>query len=67
MNYLVTIHPDKEEHVFHFLHSLQELGIIEYFVSVEQTNSGREQEAFPIPAQDTYSDDFAAHYRDLVD
>lgn len=67
MNYLVTIHPDKEEHVFHFLHSLQELGIIEHFVSIEQTNSLFEQEAFPIHAQDTHSDDFAAHYRDLVD
>ncbi|MEY4134653.1 MAG: hypothetical protein ACOYOO_06805 [Saprospiraceae bacterium] len=68
MNYLIAVHPDKDEYVCQLLESLQVLGVIESFSSYEagDVRPLATGEA-PIRTKEVQDYDIAEQYRNLVD
>ncbi len=67
MEYLLSVHPDKDERVLQLLESLEALGIIESFAL--QSDMGDEIRTFgaSIQVKDVQEYDIAEQYRNLVD
>lgn len=67
IQYLLSVHPDKEESFFQLLESLQELGVIEAFAPIEQGGIPQPGLEFPGLSREMPEYDLAEQYRDLVD
>lgn len=67
MEYLLSVHPDKDERVLQLLESLEALGIIQSFAL--QSDIGDEVRTFraSMGAKDAQEYDIAEQYRNLVD
>ena len=68
MNYLIAVHPDKDEHLLQLLESLEALGVIESFSSYEG-GDGRPLAAgtAPLRTKEVQDYDIADQDRNLVD
>ena len=67
MEYLLSVHPDKDERVLQLLESLEALGIIESFAL--QSDTGDEVRSFGVSLgdKDVQEYDIAEQYRNMVD
>ncbi len=67
MEYLLSVHPDKDERVLQLLESLEALGIIESFALHGGISSKSHMFGAPIQVKETSEYDIADQYRNLVD
>jgi len=67
MEYLLSVHPDKEERVLQLLESLEALGIIESFTLHGETSSRALTIGASMRTKEVQEYDIAEQYRNLVD
>lgn len=67
MEYLLSVHPDKDERVLQLLESLEALGIIESFALQSDTGDAIHPFGTSTLAKDAQEYDIAEQYRNLVD
>lgn len=67
MEYLLSVHPDKDERVLQLLESLEALGIIESFALQGDTRDEVRTFGTSIQVNDVQEYDIAEQYRNLVD